>query len=123
MEESENWLKQAEADLRTSENSLKSQDFYASVFWSQQSAEKALKSFIINNEGKLIKIHDLVILGRRARLPEDLLLKCEKLSLAYTNTRYGISDNEIPSKKFKENDAVNFLNIAKGVLEWLRKKI
>ena len=123
MEESENWLKQAEADLRTSENSLKSQDFYASVFWSQQSAEKALKSFIINNEGKLIKIHDLVILGRRARLPEDLLLKCEKLSLAYTNTRYGISENEIPSKKFKENDAVNFLNIAKGVLEWLRKKI
>ena len=123
MEESENWLKQAEADLRTSENSLKSRDFYASVFWSQQSAEKALKSFIINNEGKLIKIHDLVILGRRARLPEDLLLKCEKLSLAYTNTRYGISDNEIPSKKFKENDAVNFLNIAKGVLEWLRKKI
>jgi|SRR3989344_1632843 len=123
MEESENWLKQAEADLRTSENSLKSQDFYASVFWSQQSAEKALKSFIINNEGKLIKIHDLVILGRRARLPEDLLLKCEKLSLAYTNTRYGISENEIPSKKFKENDAVNFLNIAKEVLEWLKKKI
>ncbi|MBS3075887.1 HEPN domain-containing protein [Candidatus Pacearchaeota archaeon] len=33
-EESKNWIMQAEADLNAAENSLKSKDYHASVFWS-----------------------------------------------------------------------------------------
>jgi len=121
-EESKNWLMQAEADFRTAENSLKSKDYYASVFWSQQAVEKCLKALIIEKEGELIKIHDLVILGRRAGLPLELMSKCEKLSKVYTESRYGVLD-EIPAKKFTKENAEEFLLISEEVLEWCRKKI
>lgn len=120
-EESRSWLMQAEADFRTAENSLKSKDYYASVFWSQQSIEKCLKAVIINKKGELVKIHDLVILGRRIPLPSDLSNKIKSISGAYIETRYGIIGDEIPAKKFKEEDALEFLKIAKEVLEWVKK--
>ncbi len=120
-EESKNWLMQAEADLITANNSIKSKDYYASVFWSQQAVEKVLKSLIIEKEGVLIKIHDLVILGRKAGLPKDLLLKCEKLSKVYIESRYGVLDNKIPAEKFKRKDAYSFIKISREVLKWIKK--
>ena len=121
-EESKNWLMQAEADLKAAKNSLKSKDYHASVFWSQQAVEKCLKGLIIEKEGELIKIHDLVILGKRAGLPLELISKCEKLSKVYIESRYGVLD-EIPAKKFNKNNAGEFLSISEEVLEWCRKKI
>ena len=121
-EESKNWLRQAEADLRAAKNSLKSKDYHASVFWSQQAAEKCLNGTIIEKENQLIKIHDLVILGKRAGLSQDLLLKCEKLSKVYIESRYGILD-EIPAEKFNKVNAEEFLLISEEVLEWCKKKI
>lgn len=118
-----NWSKQAEADLRTAKNSLNSGDFYASVFWAQQSVEKILKAFIIQKEKRLLKIHDLVILGRKAKLPTEILLKCEKLSKTYIETRYGILGEEIPADKFTQDDAKNFLNLAEEISLWLKKRI
>ncbi|MEK6926722.1 MAG: HEPN domain-containing protein [Nanoarchaeota archaeon] len=122
-EEARNWLKQAEADLRTSQNSLKSKDYYASVFWSQQVVEKCLKAAIIENKGELAKIHDLVILGRMADLPKDLLKECEKISGVYTESRYGILDSEIPAEKFNEKDSLDSISIAREILIWAKKTL
>ena len=120
--EFKNWLKQAEADIKTAENSLKSKDYYASAFWSQQATEKIIKSLLIKKKNRLIKIHDLVVLGRMAKLPADLLEKVKLLSGIYTESRYGIIEDKIPAEKFKEKDASEFLNIAHEVLKWVGKK-
>ena len=120
-EESEKWHLQAEADLRAARNSLKSKD-YASVFWSQQAVEKCLKGIIIKKEGELIKIHDLSVLGKKVQLPYEFMVKCEKLSKVYIESRYGILD-EIPAQKFNKEDAEAFLLISEEVLEWCKKKI
>jgi HEPN domain-containing protein len=40
------WLDQAEADLKTSRDCLNAENYYASAFFSQQAAEKALKGFL-----------------------------------------------------------------------------
>ena len=56
-----------------------------------------------------------------ADLPKPLLEECERISKVYIESRYGLLDNEIPSEKFKKNDALEFMNIAKEVLEWTRK--
>src|SRR3989344_3825003 len=122
-EEIRNWIEQAKRDLKSAENSLKSKDYYLCAFMCQQAAEKGLKALIIKKEKKLIKMHDLVILGRKIGLPENLLLNCEKLSKVYIESRYGILENEPPYKKFKEKDALEFIFIAKEILEWLKKKI
>jgi len=82
-EEIRNWIEQAKRDLKSAENSLKSEDYYLCAFMCQQAAEKGLKALIIKKEKKLIKMHDLVILGRKIGLPENLLLNCEKLSKVY----------------------------------------
>lgn len=121
-EESIKWIMQAKADLRAAENSLKSKDYHASVFWSQQSVEKCLKGLIIEKEGKLYKIHDLVILGKRVGMPSELIQKSEKLSKVYIDSRYGVLD-EIPSQKFNREDSEYFLLISKEVLEWVKKMI
>ena len=121
-EESKKWLMQAEADLRAAENSLKSKDYHASVFWSQQAAEKCLKGLIIRNGGELIKIHDLVVLGKRAGITQELISKCEKLSKVYIESRYGILD-EIPSQNFTKENSEYFLLVSKEVLEWVKKRI
>lgn len=67
-EEYNNWLKQAESDLRKAKILLDNKEFDGVAFYSQQTAEKALKSVIIKKQGKLVKIHDLVILGRITKL-------------------------------------------------------
>ena len=115
------WLKQAKADLKTARNSLKSKDYYASAFWCQQAVEKCLKAVIIEKYGELIKIHDLVILGRKANLSEELLLKCEKLSKVYIESRYGLIDSEIPAKKFTKKDVSEFLKTSKEAVKWAKK--
>lgn len=120
-EETRNWFLQSDADIKTAFNSMKSGDYYASIFWSQQATEKALKAIIIEKENELIKIHDLVILGRKAQLPPSLLIKCEKLSKAYVESRYGILDNKIPAQKFSHDDAKKFLAISQEVITWLKK--
>lgn len=122
MEEKE-WLMQAEADFKTAANSLASKDYYASAFWCQQTIEKCLKAIIIKESKELIKIHDLVLLGKKAKLPSDLLNKINILSGVYIETRYGMIQGKIPSEKFKEKDVSEFLKISKEVLEWSRKMI
>jgi len=42
--EIDNWWKQAEADLRSAGNRIKSEDYYLAVFSCQQAVEKALKA-------------------------------------------------------------------------------
>lgn len=68
-----------------------------------------------------MKIHDLVILGRKVNLPDELLQKCEKLSLAYTESRYGISMQKFPAGNFTKEKVRQFLLTAMEVLEWAKK--
>ena len=121
--EYKDWLLQAERDLETAKNSLLSKDYYASAFWSQQSIEKCLKAVIIKELKILVKSHDIIFLGRKAKLPKELIGKLKLFSGVYTESRYGITNEEIPSSKFKEKDSSEILNIAKEVLGWSRKMI
>ena len=41
------WLDQAKADIKTAKDCLDDENFYASAFFSQQAAEKALKGYLI----------------------------------------------------------------------------
>jgi HEPN domain-containing protein len=122
-DESQLLIKQAESDLGTSKNSLNSGDYYASVFWSQQCVEKCLKSILSKKKGGYAKIHDLVALSKKAGVSDDLIDKVKRFIGIHTETRYGFMNDETPSEKFKEEDAVEFLQIAKEVFEWTRKKI
>lgn len=122
-EEVKRWLKLAKDDLKSAQVNLKNKQYYVCAFLCQQSVEKALKSLLIKKTGKLIKIHDLLILGNKVDLPEHLLEKCDKLNGVYLDARYGDLGGNLPSKKFKKKNSSEFLNTAKEVLKWSERNI
>jgi HEPN domain-containing protein len=58
------WFEQAKADLKSATDLLNTENFYASVFFSQQTTEKSLKSLYIREKRKTFKTHNLVFLAR-----------------------------------------------------------
>jgi len=91
MEDFKKWIEQAKRDIKIAEYNLNGNFFESSIFYCQQAVEKSLKAIFIKREGKLLKIHDLVILGRKTNLPNEFLKKISGLNSAYTEARYGIS--------------------------------
>ena len=122
-DEVKKWMKMAEDDISSAESNLKNKKYYVSAFLSNQSVEKSLKLFLINEKGLFPPVHDLVLLGKKCNLDKSLLDKCEELSKVYIEARYGVLDDVIPSEKFNKSDALGFLETAKEVLKWAKKKI
>ena len=59
LRESLRWIKQAEKDLSSAKNSLSAGDYEWACFQSQQSAEKALKSFLYWKGYRKILTHSI----------------------------------------------------------------
>jgi HEPN domain-containing protein len=118
-EEISNWLEKAEKDLRAAKNSFNSADYEWSAFQCQQSAEKALKALSLKKIKKVRKIHDLVELGKNAAIPEKLLNKLKKLTMAYLYSRYPDVKEDVNLKE----KVPEFLNIAEDVVKWVRENL
>ena len=116
-EESDRWLRQAERDLNTARNSFGSGDYYASVFWCQQVAEKGIKALMIKEGRGLVRIHDLVKLGREVSLPDEFFDVSAKLSVLYSSVRYPIY------RDIDKEEVDSFIKFAEEVLRWIKKKI
>ena len=113
------WIKKAEQDLDASNYLIKGKKYEESLFFLQQSVEKALKYVYIKKFKRLIKTHDLVLLAREIKAPENILEKCKRLTLAYQYTRYP----DIPIVEDIKKETLNFLNFAKEVLKWVKENI
>lgn len=74
LEEGLRWLDQAEADLKTARDCLKDGNYYASAFFSQQAAEKALKGLLYSRGYRALLTHSVT----------ELLEEASKLSLSFT---------------------------------------
>lgn len=122
-EETKKWIKRAERDLRTAKNDIKSKDYYATSFWCQQAAEKALKAVILEKKGELIKIHDLVELAKKSDAPEYILQLCKDLTPVYTETRYPDWGDESEFKKFNKKEAEEDIKITKRIIAWIKKNL
>ncbi len=119
MEEYKEWLKKAEQDLDTANYLLKGNKLEATVFFLQQSAEKALKALYIKRFKKVLRTHDLVLLSKELNAPENIVNECKELTLAYQYSRYP----DIPTAKDLKDKASNFLKVAKEILKWIKENI
>lgn len=122
-EEVKRWFSLAKDDLNSAQVNFNNNQHYVCVFLCQQSVEKALKSSLIKKTGKLLRIHDLVVLGEKINLPKNILKKCDKLNGVYLDTRYGDLGGRLPSEIFNKSIASDLLNTAKEVVIWLEKNI
>lgn len=118
-EEIKKWMEKAEHDLNTAKTNFHERIYDAAAFYSQQSAEKALKALCIKTLGEVVKTHDLVFLSRKLDLPDELKIACKELSPAYTYTRYP----DVIEIETLDEVSEKLIGYAKEVLEWVKKKI
>lgn len=121
-EEITKWFKMAKDDLESAQSNFENKRFYVCAFLSQQTVEKVLKALLFKKNKKLIKIHDVFLLGKKVNLPQDMLKKCKLLSSVYLETRYGLTD-KTPSQQFTHENSLEYLNIAKEIFLWAEKNI
>lgn len=122
--EIENWWKQAEKDFDSAKKNFEISEYYLTAFLCQQAVEKGLKAFILaKTREKRIEGHSLVYLGKEAKLPPNFFPGLKKLSPQYFLSRYPDVTEDVPYELYDEKLAKEFLDIARGVLEWIRKRL
>ncbi len=112
------WMRKAREDIETADYNMAGKRLEAAIFFSQQAAEKSLKSLLLKSEGTYPRIHDLTKLAKQLNSPQSVLKHCALINPAYTSTRYPDED-----KKFSEQDCEDILTAAKEVLGWASKKL
>ena len=122
-EEIRNICIQSEEDLRTAELIIEVDRFYASVFFSQQAAEKALKSVYIYQKKVLPKTHNIVKLASELEAPDEVIKACQELNPDYVTTRYVDAANGVPAQMYSRNSAITHLEYAKTVIAWTQQHL
>ena len=112
------WLERAERDIDHAELSFEHKDDEWGLLACQQSAEKALKAVCLKKGIGIMKVHDLMLLGRKVDAPNDVLVCCGLLNPFYTSSRY-------PDTPFTidESTIADALQSARVVVTWCKKQI
>jgi len=116
----EDWITFADKDLQAAEVIIK-EDFPLTnivVFLCQQTIEKYLKAFLVENDIPIIKTHDLVKLNGIVLKIKDLGIDRDKLDIInviYVESRYpselGLMPDGMPANK----QAKEFIEFAKEI--------
>lgn len=122
-EEIQNTWIQSEEDLKTAELIIEVGRFYASVFFSQQAAEKALKALYIYQKKLLPKTHNIVALASDLGAPDEVIEACQELNPDYVTTRYVNAANGVPAQMYSRNSAITHLEYARTVMAWTQQHL
>lgn len=114
---------QALHDLDTAGNLLRIAIYYASVFFSEQAAEKALKALHLEKKRKMEFTHDLIELAEALDAPEEIIKAAAELSPDYVITRYPNAANAVPAKLYTVESAKMHLECGRKVIEWVKREL
>lgn len=115
--EIENWWKQAKDDLDKAKILFDNNKDDGAVFYCQQAIEKAIKALLLKKKGEIIKVHDLVNLGKEVSLPGNLIDYCKEITQSYIYSRYP----DIERPKNLKLIASNFIKYTEEILKWIEK--
>ncbi|MEM3442994.1 MAG: HEPN domain-containing protein [Candidatus Bathyarchaeia archaeon] len=126
LEEGLRWLDQAEADLKTAKDCKKDKNYYASAFFSQQSAEKALKGFLYSKGYRALITHSVTELleesAKHAAVFKTFVDYGKALDRHYIGARYPNFYPKGPAYKYyTEEMAKKCLSYAELILKEVAK--
>jgi HEPN domain-containing protein len=122
------WIRQAIADFATHQHLVKSKDYDWACFLAQQSAEKALKAYLLFQGEPLSYLHSILKLTEKCaqydRAFSDMLGRVRKLDDYYIPTRYpnGLPDN-YPRAYYQKQDAEFCGKLASEVVEYVKSEL
>ncbi|MEM1586990.1 MAG: HEPN domain-containing protein [Candidatus Bathyarchaeia archaeon] len=126
LEEGLRWLDQASADLKTAKDCLDDGNYYASAFFSQQAAEKALKGFLYSKGYRALLTHSVMDLLEEASKIEgafrNFLDYGRELDRHYIGSRYPNLYPSGPAYKYYTREiAEECLSYAESILREVKK--
>lgn len=128
VEEALRWVDQAKADLKTAADCLKDGNYYASAFFFQQSAERALKGFLYSAGFRAIITHSVVELLEKSSELNNAFKRFvdlgKELDRHYIGSRYPSFYPEGPAYKYyTEEIAQRCLRYAESILREVEKYV
>ena len=120
------WLDQAFADMKTAKDCLKDGNYYATAFFAQQAAEKALKGFLYAQGYRALITYSVVeLLEESIKIDEQFgkfLNYGKELDRHYIGSRYpNFYPAGAPYKYYTEEVAQKCLNYAESILNEVKK--
>ena len=122
MAEGTRWLDQADADSKTARDCLKDGNYYASAFFSQQAAEKALKGCLYSRGYRALVTHSVLELIEKLAEHEPAFSGMadygRELDRHYIGSRYpNFYPSGAPYKYYTEEMARKCLSYAESILK------
>lgn len=114
---------QSRADVATAVTLLDAGVYYASVFFSQQAAEKALKAVAIEKEHKTPKGHHLIQIANAVGAPIEVMNAAAELNAEFLSTRNPDVVDGVPAQMYDQDSARVHLKAAQVILNWVRRTI
>ena len=127
MNRSEDWLKQAERDLKLAKLISESGFYEWACFASQQAAKKSVKA-LCEKHNVIIRVHQLLGLLKSLKdletIPDDIYTQGAFLDRFYIPTRYpnGFT-NGAPMEYFFAKDAEEAIGYAENIVRFCSSKI
>jgi len=126
-EDAKRWFLQALRDLEDAKFNLSGKRNNVACFLAQQSAEKALKAFLILKGAEEVWGHSVGELSRDAQSFDEEFNKIEGISNSldkyYIPTRYpNALPGGIPSDVFDESDAQKAISMAEEIINFVKSK-
>jgi len=109
---------QARADIATATTLLDAGIYYASVFFSQQAAEKALKASLLERLGKSHKGHNLIAMADELQAPVEIMNAAAELNAEFLATRHPEIARGVPAQMYDMESAKLHLECAVRILRW-----
>jgi HEPN domain-containing protein len=110
-------------DIDTADKLIGVKKFYASVFYSEQAAEKVLKALYIEKKKRALFTHDLTELAEQLNAPEEIQEAAAELSPDYVISRYPNAANAVPARIYTKKSADLHLKCGMDVIEWVKKEL
>ena len=119
------WLRQAASDLESAEVLLKASKYDACCFMAEQSAQKALKAFLLAHKKRVPLTHSLLYLyqeccGEGLQI-EELEPALKHLTRYYVEARYPDAANAPPVDIFQHHEAENAVTAARKLLSHIKR--
>lgn len=111
---------QARADLATATTLMDAGIYYASVFFSQQAAEKALKAAIVDHQRRSVKGHNLVQMANSLNAPVEIMNASAELNPEFLASRNPESVDGVPAQLYDKTSARLHLRCAQDIVEWAK---
>ena len=118
----ENWA-QARADYATAVTLYDAGIYYASVFFSQQAAEKALKAVTIRRTQKTPRGHNLIQMANALEAPLEIMNAAAELNPEFLSSRNPESADGVPAQLYDSKSARIHLHAAHRIVEWIKALI